>query len=127
MIDKKWDEMMKDEDRIIANSDRKYRRHNNSLEAMSEELAYGESSERRQNYDIVENIAATSFIESIENEKLIGALGKLTAKQYRVVELIFFSEYKIKEIASMSGCTARNVSLHLEKALGVLRWEMSEN
>ena len=38
MAEKDWAAILKDEDRIIANSDRRFRYHCYSLESMSEEL-----------------------------------------------------------------------------------------
>ena len=42
MAEKDWAAILKDEDRIIANSDRRFRYHCYSLESMSEELTYKE-------------------------------------------------------------------------------------
>ena len=44
MAEKDWAAILKDEDRIIANSDRRFRYHCYSLESMSEELTYKERS-----------------------------------------------------------------------------------
>ena len=44
MAEKDWAAILKDEDRIIANSDRRFRYHCYSLESMSEELTYQERS-----------------------------------------------------------------------------------
>ena len=40
MAEKDWAAILKNEDRIIANSDRRFRYHCYSLESMSEELTY---------------------------------------------------------------------------------------
>ena len=37
-----WKEILVDEDRIIRNADRRFRRHSYSLESMSEELVHME-------------------------------------------------------------------------------------
>lgn len=42
MAEKDWAAILKDEDRIIANSDRRFQYHCYSLESMSEELTYKE-------------------------------------------------------------------------------------
>ena len=44
MAEKDWAAILKNEDRIIANSDRRFRYHCYSLESMSEELTYKERS-----------------------------------------------------------------------------------
>ena len=44
MAEKDWAAILKSEDRIIANSDRRFRYHCYSLESMSEELTYKERS-----------------------------------------------------------------------------------
>lgn len=44
MAEKNWAAILKEEDRIIANSDRRFRYHCYSLESMSEELTYAAAS-----------------------------------------------------------------------------------
>lgn len=42
MTEEYWVAVLKEEDRLLSNSDRKYRYHCNSLESMSEELTFQE-------------------------------------------------------------------------------------
>ena len=55
MAEKDWAAILKDEDRIITNSDRRFRYHCYSLESMSEELTYRERSIHIQD-DFIEQL-----------------------------------------------------------------------
>lgn len=120
-----WDAIIKDEDRKLENADRRYRRHNNSLEAMSEEFTYQQSLYRESMARFVADELATSrdafdFTTGIQNEKLAAAIRKLTEKQRRVIELTYWEGMKQKEIAEKMGCTPAAVSKLLSKALGTI-------
>ena len=82
-----WNEFLEQEDRIIANSDRKQRYHFSSLEVMSEELVYQESMAQ---YREQESFAGEDedFTEQVRDERLAAALKLLTPKQKEVIELI---------------------------------------
>ena len=69
MAEKDWAAILKDEDRIIANSDRRFRYHCYSLESMSEELTYKERSIYIQD-DFTEQLMVEDFIDTVRNEKL---------------------------------------------------------
>ena len=69
MAEKDWAAILKDEDRIIANSDRRLRYHCYSLESMSEELTYQERSIYIQD-DFTEQLMVEDFIDTVRNEKL---------------------------------------------------------
>lgn len=69
MAEKDWAAILKNEDRIIANSDRRFRYHCYSLESMSEELTYKERSIYIQD-DFTEQLMAEDFIDTIRNERL---------------------------------------------------------
>ncbi|HEY9059673.1 MAG TPA: sigma-70 family RNA polymerase sigma factor [Pseudobacteroides sp.] len=111
-----WDEILKKEDRLIENSDRKHRYHFKSLESMSEELLYQESSLRYQEYD-TETTESKNFIETIKNEKFANALQRLTPKQCRAVELAYWKGYKHWEIAASMGCKRNTVTELLARAV----------
>ena len=64
MAEKDWTAILKEEDRIIANSDRRFRYHCYSLESMSEELTYQERSIYIQD-DFTEQLMVENFIDTV--------------------------------------------------------------
>lgn len=120
MTEEYWVAVLKEEDRLISNSDRKFRYHCYSLESMSEELAFQE----RTVY-IQEDIAFCSleqgFMESVQNERLAAALSRLTDRQRRVIELHFWQGYQYKEIAVILGRDPSAVSHMINNVLKRLR------
>ena len=111
-----WIEILEQEDRIIANSDRKQRYHFSSLDAMSEELVYQESMNR---YQEQESYAGKDedFTEQVRDERLAAALKLLTTKQKEVIELIFWEGYTQEETARELGCSQSSVSERLSNGL----------
>ena len=111
-----WIEILEQEDRIIANSDRKQRYHFSSLDAMSEELVYQESMTR---YQEQESYAGKDedFKEQVRDERLAAALKLLTTKQKEVIELIFWEGYTQEETARELGCSQSSVSERLSNGL----------
>ena len=111
-----WNEILEQEDRIIANSDRKQRYHFSSLNAMSEELVYQESMVR---YQEQESFAGEDedFTEQVRDERLAAALKLLTPKQKEVIELIFWKGYTQEETARELGCSQSSVSERLSNGL----------
>lgn len=73
MTEKDWAAILKAEDRIIANSDRRFRYHCYSLESMSEELTYQERSSYIQE-DFTLQLFVEDFTDTIQNEKLVKGL-----------------------------------------------------
>lgn len=112
MAEKDWAAILKDEDRIIANSDRRFRYHCYSLESMSEELTYKERSFYIQE-DFTEEVLVVDFIDTIRNEKLACGLRRLTDRQQYAIELAFWEGYQYKEIAVLLDCSPAAVTLLL--------------
>lgn len=110
-----WNEILEQEDRIIANSDRKQRYHFSSLDAMSEELVYQESMARYQEH--VSDEETEDFTEQVRDEKLAAALKLITPKQKEVIELIFWKGYTQEETARALGCSQSSVSERLSNGL----------
>lgn len=111
-----WNEILEQEDRIIANSDRKQRYHFFSLEAMSEELVYQESMARYQEQEcLIEE--DNDFTDHIIDKRLAEALKSLTPKQKEVIELIFWKGYTQEEAARELGCSQSSVSERLSNGL----------
>ena len=119
-----WDEILKKEDKLIENSDRRHRYHFKSLDSMSEELLYQESALRYREHE-PELTEPEDFIETVQDEKLADALRKLTPKQRRAVELAYWKGYKHWEIAIVMGCKRNTVTELLTRALERISWFMS--
>ena len=67
MTEEYWVAVLKEEDRLLSNSDRKYRYHCNSLESMSEELTFQERCFYIQE-DFTVQCEIRDFIDTIQNE-----------------------------------------------------------
>ena len=111
-----WDELLKEQDKLLANSDRKHRYHFKSLDNMSEELLYQESVLKYQEHKS-EAVESEDFIVTVKNEKLANALRQLTPKQRKAVELAYWQGYKHWEIAAAMGCKRNTVTELLARAL----------
>lgn len=111
-----WNEILEQEDRIIANSDRKQRYHFSSLDAMSEELVYQESMARYQKQESYAE-KDEDFTKQVRDERLAAALKLLTPKQKEVIELIFWKGYTQEEAARELGCSQSSVSERLSNGL----------
>ena len=125
MTEKYWEAVLKEEDRLISNSDRKLRYHCYSLESMSEELAFQERTVYIHE-DIVFCSLERDFLDSVQNEHLAAALGRLTDRQRQVIELHFWQGYQYKEIAIILGRDPSAVSHMMNNVLKRLRIYMIE-
>ena len=125
MNKKYWLAIIEEEDRIISNSDRRFRYHCYSLESMSEELTYQERSLFIQN-DFTTDLFVEDFIDTVQNKKLADGLRHLTDRQRRGIELAFWEGYQYKEIAVMFQCSPAAVTLLLQRAFHRLLDYMSE-
>ena len=115
MNEEDWVAIIEDEDRLIANSDRRFRYHCYSLENMSEELTYQERSLYVQE-DFTSELLIQDFIDTVRNEKLAFGLRRLTDRQRRAIELAFWEGYQYKEIATVFQCSPAAVTLLLQRA-----------
>ena len=125
MNKKYWLAIIEEEDRIISNSDRRFRYHCYSLESMSEELTYQERSLFIQN-DFTTDLFVEDFIDTVQNKKLADGLRHLTDRRRRAIELAFWEGYQYKEIAVMFQCSPAAVTLLLQRAFHRLLDYMSE-
>ena len=125
MAEKDWAAILKNEDRIIANSDRRFRYHCYSLESMSEELTYKERSIHIQD-DFTEQLMVEDFIDTVRNEKLAYGLRRLTDRQRFAIEMAFWEGYQYKEIAVLLHCSPAAVTLLLQRAFHRLRSFLAE-
>ena len=120
-----WHLILKNENRIIHNSDRKYRYHCKSLESMGEELVYLERS-RFCDADPMEYLLMQDFIDTVRNERLADALRRLTKRQQLIIELHYWKGYKLREIAVILGCAPNTVSQVLAHARHALQRAMTK-
>ena len=125
MNEEDWVAIIEDEDRLIANSDRRFRYHCYSLENMSEELTYQERSLYVQE-DFTSELLIQDFIDTVRNEKLALGLRRLTDRQRRAIELAFWEGYQYKEIATVFQCSPAAVTLLLQRAFHRLREYLNE-
>lgn len=119
MTEEYWVAVLKEEDRLISNSDRKFRYHCYSLESMSEELAFQERTYIHE--DVVFCSLEQGFIASVQNEHLAVALSRLTDRQRQVIELHFWQGYQYKEIAVIMCCSPVAVTQTMQRAFKQLR------
>lgn len=120
MTEEYWVAVLEQEDRLISNSDRKFRYHCYSLESMSEELSFQERTIYIQE-DVVFHSLERDFLESVQNEHLSAALSRLTDRQRRVIELHFWQGYQYKEIAVIMCCSPVAVTQTMQRAFKQIR------
>ena len=125
MTEEYWVAVLEQEDRLISNSDRKFRYHCYSLESMSEELTYQERSIYIED-DFTEQLMMEDFIDTVRNEKLAYGLRRLTDRQRYAIELAFWEGYQYKEIAVILDCSPAAVTLLLQRAFHRLRSFLAE-
>lgn len=92
---------------------------------MSEELAFQERTVYIHE-DIVFCSLERDFLDSVQNEHLAAALGRLTDRQRQVIELHFWQGYQYKEIAIILGRDPSAVSHMMNNVLKRLRIYMIE-
>lgn len=120
MTEEYWIAILKEEDRLIDNSDRKYRYHCKSLESMSEELAFQERYiSKEEDFMILCDIQ--DFTCLVQNEELAAGLRRLTDRQRQAIRLRFWEGYQCQEIAAMFGCSPAAVTNLMQRAFKQLR------
>ena len=120
MTEEYWIAILKEEDRLIDNSDRKYRYHCKSLESMSEELAFQERYiSTEEDFTILCDVQ--DFTCLVQNEELAAGLRRLTDRQRQAIQLRFWEGYQCQEIAVMFGCSPAAVTNLMRRAFKQLR------
>lgn len=128
ILDKQyWKEILSDLDRKDSNSARRYRRYNRSLEAMGEKTVI---KERKQHQFAVDEYKAfdalLSFMDTIENEKLLKALKKLKPVELQIIIYRFDHKMQVSEIAKVLNRGVSTVSERLGRILDRLISEMEK-
>lgn len=116
-----WKDIIDNEDRVINNSDRRYRRHNISLDCLSDEMLFNLCKNNYAESEVIDNLVLGDFLNELGNEKLLKAVCQLTKKQKIVVTLIFGEGMKHEEVAKRLGCARTTVTDILSRALKSLR------
>lgn len=120
MTEEYWIAILKEEDRLIDNSDRKYRYHCKSLESMSEELAFQKRYiSTEEDFTILCDVQ--DFTCLVQNEELAAGLRRLTDRQRQAIRLRFWEGYQCQEIAAMFGCSPAAVTNLMQRAYKQLR------
>ena len=115
-----WITILKEEDRLIDNSDRKYRYHCKSLESMSEELTFQERCiDTKEDFTLLCGIK--DFTDLVQNEELAAGLRRLTDRQRQAIRLHFWEGYQCQEIAVLFGCSPAAVTNLMRRAFKQLR------
>lgn len=120
MTEEYWIAILKEEDRLIDNSDRKYRYHCKSLESMSEELAFQERYiSMEKDFTILCDVQ--DFICLVQNEELAAGLRRLADRQRQAIRLRFWEGYQCQKIVVMFGCSPAAVTNLMQRAFKQLR------
>lgn len=118
-----WEQVLMRMNREDDNSARRYRRYNNSLEAMGEKTVINESRQYADGecraFD-----ALLSFIETIDNEKLLVALKKLKPIELQIIILRFEYKMQVSEIAKALDKGVSTISERLGRIMDKLILEM---
>jgi RNA polymerase sigma factor (sigma-70 family) len=130
-IDNKWRKVMNGEYKKMKKEQSKYNNWFRSIESMTEELVYLVSRDSKfiqdEDEDEKERAEAKKEYErAAMAKKLRSAIGSLTERQKKVIELYYFGGRKQKEIAEEMGCTQENVSNILARAMAKLAKKLSK-
>ena len=120
-INADWREILDNEEDEAVKSYERYYDHSNSLESMSEELAYMKNQAKYLKNVLEEAVISKNehndFTKSIKDKKVRRAVNALTATQKQVIEYYFWRRYKEKEIADLKECSEANITQILSRAL----------
>ena len=122
-INDEWKKLLNTEHEIMKKEHNAYYNFFRSMEKMTEGLVYLISRDSRfmqDNDDEAEKEDAELEKEHEKREmskRLLSAIGSLTEKQKKAIELYYFSKRNQKEIAKDMGCSQGNVSDILKRAL----------
>lgn len=108
MIEENWVAIIENEDRLIANSDRRFRYHCYSLESMSEELTYQERSLYVEN-DFTVELLVEDFIDTVQNEKLAVGLRHLTYGSGALLNWLFGRGINTRKLRQYSSAVRRRL------------------
>lgn len=125
-MDKNWNEILYEEDKLIQNSDKRYYRHSLSIEYVSEEMTSRIAVENQYiANEPFHQIQEQEFLQMLENKKLYNAMQSLTPLQRKVIQYHFFNGLRVKEIAETMGYAPNTITEILHRALKKLKTKLN--
>ena len=118
-------EFLKDQEKNDKNQDRRYYRHNISLEYLDEKSVPLKGEKYKVDSDVEKEAEALlAFIDAISNEHLIKALKKLTKSDLEIIELKYRFGLSINEIAIKLSLNNESAKKRHQRAIAKLRKDL---
>ena len=118
-------EFLKDQEKKDKNKDRRYYRHNISLEYLDEKSVALKGDNYKGDSDVEKEAEALlAFIDAISNEHLIKALKKLTKSDLEIIELKYRFGLSINEIAIKLSLNNESAKKRHQRAIAKLRKDL---
>ena len=118
-------EFLKDQEKNDKNQDRRYYRHNISLEYLAEKNVHLKGDNYKGDSDVEKEAEALlAFIDAISNEHLVKALKKLTKSDLEIIELKYRFGLSINEIAIKLSLNNESAKKRHQRAIAKLRKDL---
>ncbi|MBP2028122.1 DNA-directed RNA polymerase specialized sigma24 family protein [Acetoanaerobium pronyense] len=118
-------EFLKEQEKKDKNQDRRYYRHNISLEYLEKKFVPLKVENYKCDSDVEKEAEALlAFIDAISNEHLIKALKKLTKSDLEIIELKYRFGLSINEIAIKLSLNNESTKKRHQRALAKLRKDL---
>ena len=115
-------EFLKDQEKKDKNQDRRYYRHNISLEYLDKNNVLLKGDNYKGDSDVEKEAEALlAFIDAISNEHLVKALKKLTKSDLEIIELKYRFGLSINEIAIKLSLNNESAKKRHQRAIAKLR------
>ena len=118
-------QFLKEQEKKDKNQDRRYYRHNISLEYLDEKSVPLKVEHYKVDSDVEKEAEALlAFIDAISNEHLIKALKKLTKSDLEIIELKYRFGLSINEIAIKLSLNNESAKKRHQRAIAKLRKDL---
>ena len=118
-------EFLKEQEKKDKNQDRRYYRHNISLEYLAEKNVPLKGDHYKGDSDVEKEAEALlAFIDAISNEHLVKALKKLTKSDLEIIELKYRFGLSINEIAIKLSLNNESAKKRHQRAIAKLRKDL---
>lgn len=118
-------QFLKEQEKKDKNQDRRYYRHNISLEYLDENSVPLKGDNYKGDSDVEKEAEALlAFIDAISNEHLIKALKKLTKSDLEIIELKYRFGLSINEIAIKLSLNNESAKKRHQRAIAKLRKDL---
>ena len=118
-------QFLKEQEKKDKNQDRRYYRHNISLEYLDEKSVPLKGHNYKSDSDVEKEAEALlAFIDAISNEHLIKALKKLTKSDLEIIELKYRLGLSINEIAIKLSLNNESAKKRHQRAIAKLRKDL---